>query len=51
MAEYNNITPIYNALGKEMIDNLPILDLKNKMGHTGYIDFITSGPKNYIKVY
>jgi hypothetical protein len=47
MAEYKNITPIYNALGKEMIDNLPILDLKNKIGHTGYIDFITSNDMSH----
>lgn len=41
MSEYKNIVPVYNALGKEIMDNLPILDLKNRRGRTDYIDFIT----------
>ena len=40
MAEYKNIVPVYNALGGEIIDNLPILDLKIRRGCTDYIDFI-----------
>ena len=40
MTEYKNITPIYNALGEEMVNNLPILDLKGRRNFTGYIDFI-----------
>jgi hypothetical protein len=40
MTEYKNITPIYNALGEEMVNNLPILDLKGRRNFTEYIDFI-----------
>jgi hypothetical protein len=40
MAEYKNITPIYNALGEKMVENLPILDLKGRRNFTGYIDYI-----------
>ena len=47
MAEYKNIVPVYNALGKEIMDNLPILDLKNRRGCTDYIDYIRSDEMPY----
>jgi hypothetical protein len=39
MAEYRNCTPLINALG-DKIAELPILDIGNWVGHSGYIDFI-----------
>jgi hypothetical protein len=38
--EFKNIKPIFNAFGEDRLKMLPNLDLKNKIGSTGYIDFI-----------
>jgi hypothetical protein len=43
MTEYNiyiNFEPLVNALGANTISELPILDIGEKVGHSGYIDFI-----------
>jgi len=40
MAEFKNCVPLYNALGEQVIRELPVLDLGNRGGSTDYIDFI-----------
>ena len=40
-------TPVYNAFGKDMLNNLPILDIGDKRGWTGYIDFIKAEDMEY----
>lgn len=40
MSQFKDCTPIYNAFGIDYLNKLPVLDIENKMGGTGYIDFI-----------
>lgn len=41
------ITPIYKVLGQANIDNLPVLDIGDRIGLTGYIDFIRNDDMQY----
>lgn len=40
--EFKDIEPILNAFGEDRLKLLPQLDLENKIGSTGYIDFISA---------
>ena len=40
MTEFKNCVSLYNAFGENGINNLPILDIGDRHGSTGYIDFI-----------
>ena len=48
MTEFSTFPPIYNILGIDEIEKLPILDIKNRMGgSTGYINFIHPNEMKY----
>lgn len=40
MSEFKNFEPIYKAFGLQKLEELPVLDLKNRRGATDYIDFV-----------
>lgn len=41
MVEFKDCTPLFNALGENFIETLPVLDIGLRCGSTDYIDFIT----------
>lgn len=47
MSEFKKLKPLYEAFGKDVISELPILDIGNKKGNGGYIDFIKADDMKY----